>query len=250
MNQGITFTVYGEKEGLERIFPFDFVPRIIPAPEWKTIQDGLVQRITDAQSVSARRLPAAAMPEGRHHPARAGPVTQGVQARAARARPAAQGLHPRGGHRSDPERDGRVSRAGGQLPLPERRVLRAREPHAAQPRLPRVLRLLPRAPGQGVPDAAPRQPALRGAAAEPEPGGRRAEPGHPQLRLLRALLPRARDGRAARRGARPPRRGQSRLHAPDARQAPGRRDLPAHRRRLPRPAHLPAATACWACPAS
>src|SRR5215475_10198170 len=46
MNQGITFTVYGEKEGLERIFPFDFVPRIIPAPEWKTIQDGLVQRIT------------------------------------------------------------------------------------------------------------------------------------------------------------------------------------------------------------
>jgi len=46
MNQGITFTVYGEQEGLERIFPFDFVPRIIPAAEWKTIQDGLVQRIT------------------------------------------------------------------------------------------------------------------------------------------------------------------------------------------------------------
>jgi len=46
MNQGITFTVYGEKEGLERIFPFDFVPRIIPASEWKTVQDGLVQRIT------------------------------------------------------------------------------------------------------------------------------------------------------------------------------------------------------------
>jgi uncharacterized circularly permuted ATP-grasp superfamily protein len=45
-NQGITFTVYGEKEGLERIFPFDFVPRIIPATEWKKIQDGLVQRIT------------------------------------------------------------------------------------------------------------------------------------------------------------------------------------------------------------
>src|SRR5262249_3245190 len=46
MNQGITFTVCGEKEGLERIFPFDFVPRIIPAAEWKTVQDGLVQRIT------------------------------------------------------------------------------------------------------------------------------------------------------------------------------------------------------------
>ena len=45
-SQGITFTVYGEKDGLERIFPFDFVPRIIPAAEWKGLQDGLVQRIT------------------------------------------------------------------------------------------------------------------------------------------------------------------------------------------------------------
>jgi uncharacterized circularly permuted ATP-grasp superfamily protein len=46
ISQGITFTVYGEKEGVERIFPFDFVPRIIPAAEWTTIQDGLIQRIT------------------------------------------------------------------------------------------------------------------------------------------------------------------------------------------------------------
>jgi uncharacterized circularly permuted ATP-grasp superfamily protein len=46
LNQGITFTVYGEKDGIERIFPFDFVPRIIPAPEWKRIEAGLVQRIT------------------------------------------------------------------------------------------------------------------------------------------------------------------------------------------------------------
>ena len=46
MNHGVTFTVYGEQEGRERIFPFDFVPRIIPAAEWKHVQDGLVQRIT------------------------------------------------------------------------------------------------------------------------------------------------------------------------------------------------------------
>jgi len=46
MDQGITFTVYGEKEGTERIFPFDFVPRIIPAREWERIQAGLVQRVT------------------------------------------------------------------------------------------------------------------------------------------------------------------------------------------------------------
>src|SRR3989442_1102319 len=46
MDQGITFTVYGEKEGTERIFPFDFVPRVIPASEWERLQAGLVQRVT------------------------------------------------------------------------------------------------------------------------------------------------------------------------------------------------------------
>jgi len=45
VDQGITFTVYGEKDGLERIFPFDFVPRIIPAREWERIEAGLVQRV-------------------------------------------------------------------------------------------------------------------------------------------------------------------------------------------------------------
>jgi uncharacterized circularly permuted ATP-grasp superfamily protein len=29
-NQGITFTVYGDKRGVEKIFPFDLVPRIVP----------------------------------------------------------------------------------------------------------------------------------------------------------------------------------------------------------------------------
>ncbi len=46
VDQGITFTVYGEKEGTERIFPFDFVPRVIPPGEWERLQAGLVQRVT------------------------------------------------------------------------------------------------------------------------------------------------------------------------------------------------------------
>ena len=37
-NQGITFTVYGSDKGTERIFPHDLLPRIITAPEWKTIE--------------------------------------------------------------------------------------------------------------------------------------------------------------------------------------------------------------------
>ena len=42
---GITFNVYGDNAGTERIFPFDLIPRIIPADEWDYIERGLKQRI-------------------------------------------------------------------------------------------------------------------------------------------------------------------------------------------------------------
>ena len=42
---GITFAVYGEDTGQERLIPFDIVPRIIPAQEWKRLADGLRQRV-------------------------------------------------------------------------------------------------------------------------------------------------------------------------------------------------------------
>ena len=42
---GVTFTVYGEDEGTERIFPFDIIPRVIESHEWEVIERGLKQRI-------------------------------------------------------------------------------------------------------------------------------------------------------------------------------------------------------------
>ena len=42
---GITFAVYGEDAGTERLIPFDIVPRIIPADEWKMLERGLKQRV-------------------------------------------------------------------------------------------------------------------------------------------------------------------------------------------------------------
>jgi uncharacterized circularly permuted ATP-grasp superfamily protein len=45
LHQGITFTVYGKEEGLERVFPFDLIPRILSSREWATIEAGLKQRI-------------------------------------------------------------------------------------------------------------------------------------------------------------------------------------------------------------
>ena len=46
LDQGITFTVYGDEEGIERIWPYDLLPRIITSDEWQTIERGLTQRIT------------------------------------------------------------------------------------------------------------------------------------------------------------------------------------------------------------
>jgi uncharacterized circularly permuted ATP-grasp superfamily protein len=42
---GITFTVYGEDAGNERLIPFDMVPRIVPAAEWRVLEAGLRQRV-------------------------------------------------------------------------------------------------------------------------------------------------------------------------------------------------------------
>ncbi|MDB5912500.1 MAG: hypothetical protein JWP22_1175 [Ramlibacter sp.] len=70
---GITFAVYGAKDedgsGTERLIPFDLIPRIIPAAEWRQMEKGLVQRVTalnrfihdvyhDQEIVKAGHIPA------------------------------------------------------------------------------------------------------------------------------------------------------------------------------------------------
>ena len=46
LHQGITFTVYGNDQGTERVFPNDLLPRTIPAEEWRKVERGLTQRLT------------------------------------------------------------------------------------------------------------------------------------------------------------------------------------------------------------
>ena len=46
LQDGVGFTVYRQEEGIERVWPMDPVPRIIPAAEWEHIERGLVQRLT------------------------------------------------------------------------------------------------------------------------------------------------------------------------------------------------------------
>ena len=45
LQMGITFNVYGDTSGTERIFPFDVIPRIVESTEWATIERGLRQRV-------------------------------------------------------------------------------------------------------------------------------------------------------------------------------------------------------------
>jgi uncharacterized circularly permuted ATP-grasp superfamily protein len=44
-NQGVTFTVYSDRAGIEKVFPFDPIPRLVSAGEWARIERGLIQRI-------------------------------------------------------------------------------------------------------------------------------------------------------------------------------------------------------------
>lgn len=66
---GITFAVYGEEAGKERLIPFDIIPRIIPSGEWKALQSGMRQRVKalnmflwdiyhDQEIIKAGKIPA------------------------------------------------------------------------------------------------------------------------------------------------------------------------------------------------
>jgi uncharacterized circularly permuted ATP-grasp superfamily protein len=45
LNQGVTFSVYSDNRGTEKVFPFDLVPRIIAAADWAKLERGLAQRV-------------------------------------------------------------------------------------------------------------------------------------------------------------------------------------------------------------
>ncbi len=45
LNAGVTFSVYSDQKGSERIFPFDLLPRVIMAHEWQPLEKGLDQRV-------------------------------------------------------------------------------------------------------------------------------------------------------------------------------------------------------------
>ena len=113
--------------------------------------------------------------------------------------------------------DGALPRARGQPAHAVGHLLRDREPPGDDPRVPRAVRQPPRPPGRRLPAAPARGAAGHRAARRRRPVRRRAHAGRPQLRVLRALVPRPPDGRRAGRGPRPRVPRQRRLHAHDRR---------------------------------
>jgi uncharacterized circularly permuted ATP-grasp superfamily protein len=87
---GITFTVYSDEGGTERLIPFDIIPRILAAQEWAVLADGLAQR---AKALNAFIADA-------YHDRdiiRAGRIPEALILRNAAFRPEMQGFDPPGG---------------------------------------------------------------------------------------------------------------------------------------------------------
>src|SRR5262249_38312415 len=45
LERGITFTVYSDATAIDRILPFDLIPRVITSDEWRTLESGVAQRV-------------------------------------------------------------------------------------------------------------------------------------------------------------------------------------------------------------
>ncbi|HBE68448.1 MAG TPA: hypothetical protein DDW52_09910 [Planctomycetaceae bacterium] len=90
LQMGITFTVYGDKAGTEKIFPFDLVPRIVQAFEWRHIEAGLKQRIAALNAFLSDIY-------GEQRIVRDGVIPQDLLAKAKSFRPQCVGLKPPNG---------------------------------------------------------------------------------------------------------------------------------------------------------
>jgi len=145
VDQGITFTVL-RREGRHRAdLPLRLRAAHHPGPGVGADRGRPRAARDGAEPVHQRRLPGPEVPQGPRDPARAGPLAPRVQARAAAGDAAAADLHARGRHRHHPRRPRRVPDPGGQLPLPERRVVRAREPQPLHRVFPELFTRLSRA---------------------------------------------------------------------------------------------------------
>ena len=99
---GITFAVYGNDEAAERLIPFDILPRIIGADEWRNARAGDRAARQGAQRLSLRHLPSPGDFEGRQGARGTDNPELGLSARDDRRRPSTVSLQSHHRHRSRP----------------------------------------------------------------------------------------------------------------------------------------------------
>ncbi len=240
LRRGVTFTVYNDSEGTERIFPFDLIPRIIPAPEWARLEAGLIQRITalnlflhdlyhEQKILKDKVVPAAQVLSAKHF-----------------RREFMNFAVPRDiyvhicGTDLIRDRDGSYLVLEDNLRCPSGVSYMIENRSAMRRAFPNLFQSYGVRPVEGYSEQLLKSLLHIAPDAQRQAERRPADARRLQQRLLRALLPRPPDGHPDRRGARPRGAGHAGLHAHDRRPAAGRRHLPPDRRRLPRPGRLPA----------
>ncbi len=238
---GISFTVYSDGENIDRAWPFDIIPRIIDGNEWSVVEQGLAQRLralnrfiddvyNDQRIVADGVFPAELLADSANYRCRVPGHPSEVRC---------VGAHLR--FRSRASRRRPAVRAGGQPAGAVGRELRAREPGHREAGVPGTLPAVPDPSRRRLHRRAQQAAVVARSRRSSRSHHRRAHARHLQLRLLRALVPRPADGRRTRRrpGSRR-RRRRLRVHEDDPGVRTCRRDLPAHRRPLPRPRGVPA----------
>ncbi len=134
---GVTFTVYSDGAAIDRILPFDAIPRVIPAAEWRAHRERRHSARHRAQSVARRPLSPADDPARRGPAERPRSRKRPFSSADARCGGAAQGLRQYLRHRHHSRRRWGVPRSRRQCPHPVGGQLRDREPQHDAARLSR-----------------------------------------------------------------------------------------------------------------
>ena len=243
LHQGITFTVYGNSEGTERVFPNDLLPAHHSPRRMAQDRKRTHPAHRRSESVSRRHLSQRKNPGGRNRPQRTGLHLPPLPPRDARSQCPPRNLCQHLRHRSRPPSRWQLRRARRQSSRPQRRFLHAGQPESPEkgfshtfPRLWRLSRRSLRASFAGN--------AARSHSAEflgrHEPTVVLLTPGVFNSAYFEHTFLAQQMGIELVEGPRPARPRQRRLHAHHRRTSTRRRHLPPRRRRLPRPALLPA----------
>ena len=206
LTMGITFTVYSDGRGIDRAWPFDVIPRVIEATEWARIARGLVQRLValnrfiddlynDQQIIADGVFPRELLDDS------------------ANFRPECRGVHPRFGvwaHISGSDlvrdADGTMYVLEDNLRVPSGVSYVLENRAVCKRAFPEVFARQRIAPVDSYTDELSKLLVSLAPDDVANPSVAVLTPGHLQLGLLRALVPRPADGRHARRGRRPRRR--------------------------------------------